>query len=87
MSPLLAQSGHHAAEFQCPLLGVKQTLIKRTANKADMQSASCCVSQWWLWAEDELALKTTFLETSVCLQDAIERDPLGDARLDGSSRQ
>ena len=29
MSPLLAQSGHHAAEFQCPLLGVKQTLIGR----------------------------------------------------------
>ena len=25
MSPLLAQSGHHAAEFQCLLLGVKRT--------------------------------------------------------------
>ena len=23
--PLLAQSGHSAAEFQCPLLGVKRT--------------------------------------------------------------
>jgi hypothetical protein len=28
MSPVLAQSGHHAAEFQCPLLGVKRTLSK-----------------------------------------------------------
>src|SRR5262249_46594124 len=27
MSPLLAQSGHLAAEFRCPLLGVKRTLI------------------------------------------------------------
>jgi hypothetical protein len=27
MSPLLAQSGHFAAEFRCPLLGVKRTLI------------------------------------------------------------
>jgi hypothetical protein len=27
-SPLLAQSGHLAAEFQCPLLGVKRTLRK-----------------------------------------------------------
>jgi hypothetical protein len=25
MSPLLAQSGHGAIEFQCPLLGVKRT--------------------------------------------------------------
>jgi hypothetical protein len=25
MCPLLAQSGHLAAEFQCPLLGVKRT--------------------------------------------------------------
>src|SRR5215469_14030056 len=28
--PLLAQSGHHAAEFQCLLLGVKQTLPIQT---------------------------------------------------------
>src|SRR5262249_45708596 len=27
--PLLAQNGHHAAEFQCLLLGVKQTLPNR----------------------------------------------------------
>src|SRR5215472_6461968 len=27
MSLLLAQSGHHAGEFQCPLLGVKRTLL------------------------------------------------------------
>ena len=27
--PLLAQSGHSATEFQCPLLGVKRTLPKR----------------------------------------------------------
>src|SRR5215469_13849970 len=27
--PLLAQSGHHAAEFQCLLLGVKRTLLGR----------------------------------------------------------
>jgi len=27
MSPLLAQSGHSATEFQCLLLGVKRTLI------------------------------------------------------------
>ena len=27
--PLLAQSGHHATEFQCPLLGVKRTLLTR----------------------------------------------------------
>src|SRR5262249_16196166 len=27
MSPLMAQSGHHAAEFQCLLLGVKRTLL------------------------------------------------------------
>src|SRR5262249_25747755 len=26
MSPLLAQSGHYATEFQCPLLGGKRTL-------------------------------------------------------------
>jgi hypothetical protein len=26
VSPLLAQSGHHATEFQCPLSGVKRTL-------------------------------------------------------------
>ena len=25
VGPLLAQSGHYAAEFQCPLLGVKRT--------------------------------------------------------------
>jgi len=29
MSPLLAQSRHHAAEFQCPLSGVKRTLVRR----------------------------------------------------------
>src|SRR5215469_11404929 len=29
MSPLLAQSGHCAAEFRCPLLGVKRTLPNR----------------------------------------------------------
>src|SRR5215471_7651292 len=28
--PLLAQSGHHAAEFQCLLLGVKRTLTGLT---------------------------------------------------------
>src|SRR6516164_8611640 len=28
-SLLVAQSGHFAAEFQCPLLGVKRTLIGR----------------------------------------------------------
>src|SRR6516162_8571843 len=27
--PLLAQSGHPATEFRCPLLGVKRTLIGR----------------------------------------------------------
>ena len=27
--PLLAQSGHRGTEFQCPLLGVKRTLIFR----------------------------------------------------------
>jgi hypothetical protein len=27
--PLLALSGHHSAEFQCLLLGVKQTLLTR----------------------------------------------------------
>src|SRR5215470_5646943 len=27
--PLLAQSGHPASDFQCPLLGVKRTLPKR----------------------------------------------------------
>jgi len=25
----MAQSGHHATEFQCPLSGVKQTLLTR----------------------------------------------------------
>ena len=30
--PLLAQSRHHAAEFQCPLLGVKRTLNGRAFN-------------------------------------------------------
>src|SRR5262249_31983315 len=32
MSPLLAQSGHFATEFQCPLLGVKRTLGRRSLN-------------------------------------------------------
>ena len=41
----------------------------------------------WLWAEDEFPLKTPFLEPAVCLQDAIERDSFGDARLDGPSCQ
>ena len=29
MSPLLAQSGHHDTLNQCPLLGVKRTLLTR----------------------------------------------------------
>jgi hypothetical protein len=32
--PLLAQSGHRAAEFQCPLLGVKRTLVGGAAMSA-----------------------------------------------------
>ena len=40
-----------------------------------------------IWAEDEFPLKTPFLEPAVCLQDAIERDSFGDARLDGPSCQ
>jgi len=34
MSPLLAQSGHLAGEFQCPLLGVKRTLVGDAAMSA-----------------------------------------------------
>jgi hypothetical protein len=34
MSPLLAQSGHFTAEFQCPLLGVKRTLVGDAAMSA-----------------------------------------------------
>jgi hypothetical protein len=39
--PLLAQSGHHANEFQCPLLGVKRTSEECAAMsaKADIGSA------------------------------------------------
>ena len=36
-------------------------------------------------AQDELALKTSRLETTVCLGDLIEGDALGDARPDGMS--
>src|SRR5262249_4123039 len=32
MSPLLAQSGHHAAEFRCLLLGVKRTSARHSFN-------------------------------------------------------
>ena len=32
--PLLAQSGHSTTEFQCPLLGVKRTLIERAPMSA-----------------------------------------------------
>src|SRR6516165_3659208 len=32
--PLLAQSGHFATEFQCPLFGVKRTLIGSAAMSA-----------------------------------------------------
>ena len=38
--PLLAQSGHSATEFRCPLLGVKRTLIGNaamSASKADIE--------------------------------------------------
>ena len=48
---LLAQSGHFAAEFRCPLLGVKRTLVgdaamsafdpKRTSAKAHTDSLEC----------------------------------------------
>ena len=48
---LLAQSGHFAAEFRCPLLGVKRTLVgdaamsafdpKRTSAKAHTDSLKC----------------------------------------------
>src|SRR5215469_16052228 len=31
---LLAQSGHPASEFQCPLSGVKQTLLRHAAMSA-----------------------------------------------------
>src|SRR6516225_7886636 len=34
MSPLLAQSGHHATEFQCPLLGVKRAWPKHSSMSA-----------------------------------------------------
>src|SRR6516225_9335285 len=34
LCPLLAQSGHHAVEFQCLLLGVKQTSGRRTSMSA-----------------------------------------------------
>src|SRR5262249_12951588 len=33
-SVYLAQSGHHAAEFQCPLFGVKQTFLQLTSMSA-----------------------------------------------------
>jgi hypothetical protein len=40
-----------------------------------------------LRAEDELAFKAPLLEPAVRLMDAIERDPLCDARLDRPSCQ
>jgi len=38
-------------------------------------------------AQDELAFETARLKTAVCLGDLIERNPRGDARLDGVSCQ
>src|SRR6476660_2726194 len=38
-------------------------------------------------AQDEPALETARLETSVCLGDLVKGDPLGDARPDGASCQ
>jgi hypothetical protein len=35
LCPLLAQSGHFAAEFQCPLLGVKRTSAKHAGMSAN----------------------------------------------------
>ena len=36
MSPLLAQSGHRATEFQCPLSGVKRTSLEHTLMSASL---------------------------------------------------
>src|SRR4029450_10657183 len=44
-------------------------------------------SQWKVRAQHELALETPGLDTAVCVGDLVERDPLGDARLDGVLRQ
>src|SRR5262249_17873150 len=38
-------------------------------------------------AQDELALETARLETTVCLDDLIKGDPLSDARPDGAGCQ
>ena len=46
------------------------------------------VASWWeVWAQDELAVETSRLETAMGLGDLIEREALGDARLDGASCQ
>src|SRR5215472_17211975 len=47
---LLAQSGHHAAEFQCLLLGVKRTSLRHAEMSAydpnpTLTAAFCCSAQ------------------------------------------
>ena len=63
--PLLAQSGHRAAEFQCPLLGVKRTLsgavaamrLAASVASASVTGATVCLLPFALLSRTFLTIR------------------------------
>ena len=61
--------------------------LSRSAPHFFVRVARSGGARWGIRAEDELAPEAALLEAAVSLGDLVERDPLGDARLDGATRE